>query len=1489
MIRFLLKELMKQHLGALLLLTLLTATTAWAGENTEFPLTSGRTWTNTTTNTKYTVSGEAGNLTLTVSVADAGNNEGKGSIADGAFISKNMSGVKNLVIYEGITAIGANAFWQIQCEFTSITFPSTLNSIGDNAFNNASSLNCAIDLSRCAQLASIGDYAFEKTSITSLSLPSSLTSIGNYAFSEVSSLGGAIDLSGCTQLASIGDYAFYKTSITSLSLPASVTSIRKYAFGECHNLAAVTIASGSQLQTIGSSAFDNCHFQSIVLPCAGLSTVGNGAFNRENGYQNLSEIVCLTEANLSVDKYVFYDNENQVTVYMLGSHKVSWGSKAKAVKGLVTSVEAGDNVSSLSADYSAADTRTVNGTKYYLSGSTVKLTLTSSLTGDGVVLRANGEDLFMGDDGKYTLILPDNATIVTVTASIPTNISGATVTLAENSYIYDGSAKTPAVSSVVLGTTTLTEGTDYTVSYSNNVNVGNAVVTVTGRNSYCGTVTVLVPIRGPEISGITYNEAGGYYEIPDAAALNTLAAYVNAGHPCIGHVFKLTNDISYDETIDNNYTPIGKSGSLFDGILDGDNHTISGVRMSVSGTKYNGVGLVGSLGDNGVVKNLHATRFTIVGTTNDNSVASCFIAAIVGGKAGGSITGCTVSNSSISGFKDIGAICGGQSSAFGYISNCTVTDCVITAENTWAGGITGVHSYPISDCVVTGTTITTNGSYAGGIAGISSNSVTNCRVADCTIENTCAELFYGVITGERSNGSISNCVYQSSNPTIKGVGTNFDSSTHYVGSDEGCTRVYAVECMNNATATLQSGTTETIGSGTYYHDGATFELSYSVIPDDYDTPLIGYSVKNGSNNDVNVTEDNGVYSFTMPASNVTVSAKFTPDIATHWQASDSRDGSTAEKAYIITTPAGLNLLASEVNSGNSYKNKYFMLGDDITYTHTTDWNDASSTENNYTAIGNSNKYFDGHFDGNGKIVKGIRIYKSGKDVTDWFQGLFGSISNAGEVKNVVLADARITGCASVGGIVGGSNGGPITNCHVFGDVAIYTFRNVAQALGGIAGATAGNITGCTSAASVTGFTDVGGIVGYNCGTVSNCLYLGNTINGNTSVGTIVGENLTGGTVQNCYYTSTNIMGRNNSGNQLDYTVSAVGHNAGTVTNSGLAYSIALGKDVSIAGDQTVYSVSGLTAYGNTALSYNNGTTTTYYSGEGETVPLSYGGTVPEDYTFGGYAVKDADNNVVDVSESGGVYSFTMPNKNVNVSTKITRNTTINVEVGNANYMVAGHDAYVVVTMTPDDFNGIAKITLNDGGEPKEYNVAVVNGEGRYVVQNLTSKAYSITASFAGDDKYAASTSDEINLYVPNITTGLDISLDKETINVGEKATVSITLNRTGFTTAQGGTTLLETPKVLSNNEVVTIKLVPYNEDFTGDGFSTIGLNNGKGSFSLSGLAVGEYKFIVIFAGNDEIKGSTSEILKLTVNKNPTNVGVEVEAPVIAKEKNNNLK
>ena len=69
------------------------------------------------------------------------------------------------------------------------------------------------------------------------------------------------------------------------------------------------------------------------------------------------------------------------------------------------------------------------------------------------------------------------------------DISKSEVTLEKNSCIYDGKAKTPAVT-VRLNGKTLTLNTDYTVSYSNNVNIGTAKAVVTGKGNYTGSKTV---------------------------------------------------------------------------------------------------------------------------------------------------------------------------------------------------------------------------------------------------------------------------------------------------------------------------------------------------------------------------------------------------------------------------------------------------------------------------------------------------------------------------------------------------------------------------------------------------------------------------------------------------------------------------------------------------------------------------------------------------------------------------------------------------------------------------------------------------------------------------------------------------------------------------------------------------------------------------------------------------------------------------------------
>ena len=189
-----------------LLVVMLTTATAWAYD---FPATGS-----CGPNATYSIN----DSTMTIS--------GTGEISNHTFYYKDLSGIKSIVINEGITDIGNFAFsTDASQDLTSVNLPASLINIGRYAFNKCTALT-TVNIAPNSQLQTIGEYAFVTTALTSIDLNGchDLTSIANGAFFQLP-LGGALDLSGCTSLSSIGEKAFAKTSITSLSLPASLISL----------------------------------------------------------------------------------------------------------------------------------------------------------------------------------------------------------------------------------------------------------------------------------------------------------------------------------------------------------------------------------------------------------------------------------------------------------------------------------------------------------------------------------------------------------------------------------------------------------------------------------------------------------------------------------------------------------------------------------------------------------------------------------------------------------------------------------------------------------------------------------------------------------------------------------------------------------------------------------------------------------------------------------------------------------------------------------------------------------------------------------------------------------------------------------------------------------------------------------------------------------------------------------------------------------------
>ena len=199
--------------------------------------------------------------------------------------------------------------------------------------------------------------------------------------------------------------------------------------------------------------------------------------------------------------------------------------------------------------------------------------------------------------------------------------------------------------------------------------------------------------------------------------------------------------------------------------------------------------------------------------------------------------------------------------------------------------------------------------------------------------------------------------------------------------------------------------------------------------------------------------------------------------------------------YKVDCKEALDAIATFVNGGGYTGGKRFKQTANITYTHTTDWNDANSTENNYTAIGyydDDDGYYSfyGTYDGGGYTISGIRIYKS-----DECQGLFGSAY--GTVKNVTLTDARITGGDSTAGIVGDLTDDAVSNCRVASNVAIHNAVPSTSYYGGVVGYNDdGTVSDCFSAATIsTKGVQFGAIVGYNNGTLLRNTYIYTTCYG----------------------------------------------------------------------------------------------------------------------------------------------------------------------------------------------------------------------------------------------------------------------------------------------------------------------------------------------------------------------------------------------------------
>jgi len=218
-----------------------------------------------------------------------------------------------------VTAVGASAF-RNSTGLTSITFPTSIKSIGNYAFYQCTGLTNGLLLPQ--GLESIGNYAFAHcTGITSVLFPYSISSVGTAPFGWCTSLtnfrrlqqphgeveyvikngvvfnnftntlaifpgGKALSYTVPDGTASIGAHAFRGSIVKTVSLPTTLRTIDYFAFANCESLTGIEVPKG--VTAIGESAFSNCTALTAVILPSTLQTLGGRAFYNDGALTSVS-------------------------------------------------------------------------------------------------------------------------------------------------------------------------------------------------------------------------------------------------------------------------------------------------------------------------------------------------------------------------------------------------------------------------------------------------------------------------------------------------------------------------------------------------------------------------------------------------------------------------------------------------------------------------------------------------------------------------------------------------------------------------------------------------------------------------------------------------------------------------------------------------------------------------------------------------------------------------------------------------------------------------------------------------------------------------------------------------------------------------------------------------------------------------------------------------------------------------------------------------
>ena len=689
-----------------------------------------------------------------------------------------------------------------------------------------------------------------------------------------------------------------------------------------------------------------------------------------------------------------------------------------------------------------------------------------------------------------------------------------------------------------------------------------------------------------------------------------------------GSSFILTSDVNLAGIT---LTPVGNYPSApFTGIFDGNDNIISNAVINQPGNNY--VGLFGLVGSGGKIRNL--------GVENVNITGRDYVGGLVGWNSSGTLTGCYAAGSVSGTGNCVGGLVGNN--IVGTITTCYATGSV---SGTGAvGGLVGVNgdlSYgggTITSCYAAGS-VSGTGNCVGGLVGVNYGELTTCYSTGSVTETG---NYVGGLVGYNDSGTLTSCYATGSvsgYQVVGGlVGWNIQGSVvtscYATGSVSGNSSVGGLVGVNDGSGHIFSSFWDTETSGRATSAGGTGKTTLQMKT---------LSTFTNAGWDFNDT-DGDPADWMMPSNDyprlawetVVATPTFSPDGGGYSSGQNVTITCATDGATIHYTTNGLNPIESDpvivsggsvavsVNPATTLKARAFKIGSSqsgvkaATYRRPYYSGGTGEPNNPYqiSSVADFLKFSATPADWTSSFIltadvnlAGVTLTPvgnftgdfngTGKIIKNAVISLFGHVGSGGQVKNLGVEDVNITGNWYVGGLVG-YNDGTLTNCYATGSVS-----GTGNCVGGLVGSNYGTLTGCYATGSVTAtgeYSYAGGLVGYNDhGSLTSC-YATGSVTGTNEVGGLVGLN-DSGTLTACYATGlvsgNSVLGGLVGGNYSDGTLSSC-YATGSVTGGGGVGGLVGGNGGSITACYAIGSVSG-TDYVGGLVGYNDGTLTNCYA------------------------------------------------------------------------------------------------------------------------------------------------------------------------------------------------------------------------------------------------------------------------------------------------------